>query len=114
MGTECKKHYAKLFWDNPALQKKAYDMTVSEFAEYIHAVKRQRLDIYKTILRKIIERGHITEAFYLFTPDELREGLNDMKLWSVIPEIRKYAWRKNLNEAETAERGYVTGRTNRA
>lgn len=88
-----KKYYVHIFWDYPDIEHLANKFSIKEFKRYLEKIKTANPILFNLILKRFIERGHLTEAFKLFSIEDIEEGLNKFHKWKKIPEIRMYAWR---------------------
>jgi hypothetical protein len=90
---EEKKYYPFLFWDYPEIESLARKLSAQDFRRFIANLKIENPFLFNLILRRFIERGHLTEAFHLFEIEDIEKGLEELHIWNKIPEIRIYAWR---------------------
>ncbi|MEW6419708.1 MAG: hypothetical protein AB1480_16590 [Nitrospirota bacterium] len=104
-----KKYYSFLFWDYPEIESLARKLSIQDFKRFIASLKTGNPSLFNLILRRFIERGHLTEAFHLYEIEDIEKGLKELHIWDNIPEIRIYAWKhaiefmKNLKAKHKGE-----------
>jgi hypothetical protein len=87
-----KKYYPMLFWDYPELQKLAHQMSVQQFKDYIYKIKKDNYVLFESILRRFIERGHITEGIKVFDIEDIEMALKKISIWQKLSKLRLNAW----------------------
>ena len=101
-----KKYYSFLFWDYPEIESLAKTKSLKDFRRYLKSLKTSNPLLFNLILRRLIERGSLTEGVQLVRVQDIEDGLKRLHLWDKIPEMRLYAWQntfkflKNLKRSE--------------
>jgi len=91
-----KKYYSFLFWDYPEIESLAKTKTLKDFRRYLESIKKSNPLLFNLILRRLIERGSLTEGVQLFRVRDIEDGLKRLHLWDKIPEMRLYAWQDTI------------------
>lgn len=90
--------YPMLFWEEHNRYVRA--MAPWELARYLDALRRARLvnirseTIFRSIVRKMVERLSCFEGALFLTPEEVREFLTKERLWVPMDERREMLWKR--------------------
>lgn len=91
-----KKYYSFLFWDYPEIEHIAKKKSLQEFRRYLKSLKTSDPLLFNLILRRLIERGSLTEVVQLFGVHDIEDGLKRLHLWDKVPKMRLYAWQNTF------------------
>ena len=93
-----KFHYPELFWEaeNEHIRK----LSPREFREYLDSLRAsdsmENKAKLKEIIRKMIERGSCFEGTLFLLPQEVREFLENERIW-ILDERREPLWKEYAN-----------------